>query len=92
MLEGRARVLSDLSGAALEVGDILVTTYTDPSWTPAFVALRGLVTEVGGRMTHGAVIAREYGLPAVVGVEHATRLIQDGQRIRVDGADGAVEA
>ena len=64
-------------------GDILVTAYTDPSWTPLFVAIAGLVTEVGGLMTHGAVIAREYGLPAVVGVEHATRLIRDGQRIRV---------
>ena len=72
-------------------GDILVTAYTDPSWTPLFVAITGLVTEVGGLMTHGAVIAREYGLPAVVGVEHATRLIRDGQRIRVHGTDGYVE-
>ena len=62
--------------------------YTDPSWTPLFVAIEGLVTEVGGLMTHGAVIAREYGLPAVVGVEHATRLIRDGQRIRMHGTDG----
>ena len=73
------------------MGDILVTAYTDPSWTPLFVGIKGLVTEVGGLMTHGAVIAREYGLPAVVGVEHATRLIQDGQRIRVHGTDGYVE-
>ena len=72
-------------------GDILVTAYTDPSWTPVFVAIAGLVTEVGGLMTHGAVIAREYGLPAVVGVEHATRLIRDGQHIRVNGTDGYVE-
>jgi len=72
-------------------GDILVTRFTDPSWTPLFVAIRGLVTEVGGLMTHGAVIAREYGLPAVVGVEHATQLIQDKQRIRVHGSDGYVE-
>ena len=56
-----------------------------------FVAIKGLVTEVGGLMTHGAVIAREYGLPAVVGVENATRLIRDGQRIRVHGTDGYVE-
>jgi phosphohistidine swiveling domain-containing protein len=68
--------------------DILVTAYTDPSWTPLFVAINGLVTEVGGLMTHGAVLAREYGLPAVVGVEHATRLIRDGQPIRVHGTDG----
>jgi len=90
-VEGRARVILDLAEADLEAGDILVTAYTDPSWTPAFVAVTGLVTEVGGLMTHGAVIAREYGLPAVVGVEHATRLIRDGQRIRVNGTDGYVE-
>src|ERR671921_1241982 len=90
-IEGRARVILDMAEADLEAGDILVTAYTDPSWTPLFVAIKGLVTEVGGMMTHGVVIAREYGLPAVVGVEHATRLIQDGQRIRVDGTDGYVE-
>lgn len=90
-IEGRARVILDMANANLEAGDILITTYTDPSWTPLFVAIRGLVTEVGGLMTHGAVIAREYGLPAVVGVEHATRLIQDGQQIRVNGTDGYVE-
>jgi pyruvate,water dikinase len=90
-IEGRARVILDMAEAELEPGDILVTTYTDPSWSPLFVAIEGLVTEVGGLMTHGAVIAREYGLPAVVGVEHATRLIQDGQRIRVHGTDGYVE-
>jgi rifampicin phosphotransferase len=90
-VEGRARVILDMAEADLEAGDILVTAYTDPSWTPAFVAIEGLVTEVGGLMTHGAVIAREYGLPAVVGVEHATRLIRDGQRIRVHGTDGYVE-
>ena len=90
-IEGRARVILDMAKADLEAGDILVTAYTDPSWTPLFVAIKGLVTEVGGLMTHGAVIAREYGLPAVVGVEHATRLIRDGQRIRVHGTDGYVE-
>jgi rifampicin phosphotransferase len=90
-VEGRARVILDVAQADLEPGDILVTACTDPSWTPLFVAIKGLVTEVGGLMTHGAVIAREYGLPAVVGVEHATRLIQDGQRIRVHGTDGYVE-
>jgi pyruvate,water dikinase len=90
-IEGRARVILDMAKADLEPGDILVTAYTDPSWTPLFVAIKGLVTEVGGLMTHGAVIAREYGLPAVVGVEHATRLIRDGQRIRVHGTEGYVE-
>jgi len=90
-VEGRARVILDIAQAELEPGDILVTAYTDPSWTPLFVAIKGLVTEVGGLMTHGAVIAREYGLPAVVGVEHATQLIRDRQRIRVHGTDGYVE-
>jgi pyruvate,water dikinase len=90
-IEGRARVILDMAEADLEAGDILVTAYTDPSWTPVFVAIKGLVTEVGGLMTHGAVIAREYGLPAVVGVEHATRLIRDGERIRVHGTDGYIE-
>ena len=90
-IEGRARVIFDPAKANLEPGDILVTPFTDPSWTPLFVAIAGLVTEVGGLMTHGAVIAREYGIPAVVGVEHATRLIKDGQRIRVYGTHGYVE-
>lgn len=91
VVEGRARVILNMEDADLEDGDILVTAFTDPSWTPLFVSLRGLVTEVGGLMTHGAVIAREYGLPAVVGVEHATKLIQDGQRIRVNGTEGYIE-
>ncbi|MGY0489966.1 rifamycin-inactivating phosphotransferase [Streptomyces sp. WG-D5] len=90
-VEGRARVVLDMADADLEAGDILVTAYTDPSWSPLFVGIAGLVTEVGGLMTHGAVIAREYGLPAVVGVDRATRLIRDGQRVRVHGTDGHVE-
>ncbi|MFC8142556.1 rifamycin-inactivating phosphotransferase [Streptomyces paradoxus] len=90
-IEGRARVILDMAQADLEAGDILVTAYTDPSWSPLFVGIAGLVTEVGGLMTHGAVIAREYGLPAVVGVAQATRLIRDGQRIRVHGTDGYIE-
>ncbi|MEU0110950.1 rifamycin-inactivating phosphotransferase [Streptomyces sp. NPDC006251] len=90
-IEGRARVVLDMAQADLQAGDILVTAYTDPSWSPLFVGIAGLVTEVGGLMTHGAVIAREYGLPAVVGVHQATRLIRDGQRIRVHGSDGYVE-
>ncbi|MFJ7949724.1 rifamycin-inactivating phosphotransferase [Streptomyces sp. NPDC096354] len=90
-IEGRARVILDMAEADLEAGDILVTPFTDPSWSPLFVGIAGLVTEVGGLMTHGAVIAREYGLPAVVGVEQATRLIRDGQRIRLHGTDGYVE-
>ena len=80
-----------MADAELEPGDILVTAQHGPSWSPLFVAVAGLVTEVGGLMTHGAVIAREYGLPAVVGVEQATRLLADGQRIRVHGTEGYVE-
>ncbi|MBV9788231.1 MAG: phosphoenolpyruvate synthase, partial [Chloroflexi bacterium] len=91
VIEGRARVILNMEDADLEAGDILVTSFTDPSWTPLFVSIKGLVTEVGGLMTHGAVIAREYGLPAVVGVDNATKLIKDGQRIRVHGTDGYVE-
>ena len=91
VIEGWARVILNMEDADLKEGDILVTRYTDPSWTPLFVSVKGLVTEVGGLMTHGAVIAREYGLPAVVGVENATKLIKDGQRIRVNGTDGYIE-
>lgn len=91
VIEGRARVILNMEDADLEDGDILVTAFTDPGWTPLFVSIKGLVTEVGGLMTHGAVIAREYGLPAVVGVENATTLIKDGQRIRVHGTEGYIE-
>ncbi|MBC2258726.1 phosphoenolpyruvate synthase [Listeria booriae] len=90
-IEGRARVILNMADANLEEGDILITPFTDPSWTPLFVSIKGLVTEVGGLMTHGAVIAREYGLPAVIGVENATTRIQDGDRIRVNGTEGYIE-
>ncbi|QHQ61526.1 phosphoenolpyruvate synthase [Anaerocolumna sedimenticola] len=88
---GRARVILKMEDAHIEDGDILVTAFTDPSWTPVFVSIKGLVTEVGGMMTHGSVVAREYGLPAVAGVENATRMIKDGQRIRVNGTEGYIE-
>jgi len=91
IVEGRARVVENLEDAHIEKGDILVTKFTDPSWTPIFVSISGLVTEVGGMMSHGAVITREYGLPAVVGVVNASKLIKDGQRIRVNGTEGYVE-
>lgn len=91
MVEGRARVIRSIEDAVMEKGDILVTSFTDPSWTPVFVSIAGLVTEVGGMMTHGAVITREYGLPAVVGVVGATRYIRDGDRIRINGDEGYVE-
>ena len=91
VVEGRARIVNKLEEANLEKGDILVAPFTDPGWTPLFVSASGLVTEVGGLMTHGAVVAREYGIPAVVGVDDATHKICDGQRIRVDGTLGFVE-
>lgn len=91
IVEGRARVVLSVDEAKVEEGDILVTKFTDPSWTPLFVTIKGLVTEVGGFTTHGAVITREYGLPGVVGVENATKLIKNGQRIRVNGTEGYIE-
>ena len=91
-VEGRARVILDMAEADFEAGGYPGHGVYGPELDAALsLAIRGLVTEVGGLMTHGALIAREYGLPAVVGVEHATRLIRDGQRIRVDGTDGYVE-
>ncbi len=91
VIEGRARVIHSMNEADFEEGDILVTEFTDPSWTPIFVSIQGLITEVGGTATHGAVISREYGLPAIVSVENATKQIKDGQRIRLDGSKGFVE-
>ncbi|HEX3011836.1 MAG TPA: phosphoenolpyruvate synthase [Syntrophomonadaceae bacterium] len=91
VIEGRARVILKLEDAIIEKGDILVTKFIDPGWTPLFLSVKGLVTEIGGMMTHGSVIAREYGLPAVVGVDDATKLIRDGQRIRINGSEGYIE-
>ncbi len=88
--EGIARVILDPQGAHLEPGEILVCPSTDPGWTPLFLTAAGLVMEVGGLMTHGSVVAREYGIPAVVGVRNATTRIKTGQRIRVDGNQGWV--
>jgi phosphoenolpyruvate synthase/pyruvate phosphate dikinase len=90
-VEGIARVIIRPENAVLHEGEILVAPQTDPGWTPLFQSAKAIVTEVGGLMTHGAVVAREYGIPAVVGVDDATILIKDGQRIRVDGDQGFVE-
>jgi pyruvate,water dikinase len=87
---GIARVILDPTGAHLEVGEILVAPSTDPGWTPLFLTAGGLVMEMGGAISHGAVVAREYGIPAVVGVPSATERISTGQRITVDGAAGVV--
>jgi len=87
---GVARVILDPVGAHLEPGEILVAPSTDPGWTPLFLTAGGLVMEMGGANSHGAVVAREYGIPAVVGVPDATARITTGQRIKVDGASGSI--
>jgi pyruvate,water dikinase len=89
--EGIARVILRPENALLNEGEILVAPQTDPGWTPLFQSAVAIVTEVGGLMTHGAVVAREYGIPAVAGVDEATVRIRDGSFIRVDGDQGLVE-
>ena len=89
--EGIARVITDPHRADLRPGEILVTRYTDPAWTPLFFTAGALITEVGGVLSHGAVVAREIGLPAVVGVEAATSRIDSGRRVRVNATEGTVE-
>jgi pyruvate,water dikinase len=81
---------SPREASRLHPGDVLVTRATDPGWTPAFSLISGLVLEVGGQLSHGAIVAREYGLPAVVNVPDATRRIRDGQTVTVDGTAGRV--
>ena len=89
-VEGRVRVVLDPRRADLLPGEILVCPGTDPSWTPLFLTAAGLVMEVGGMMTHGAVVAREYGIPAVVGVDRATERLRTGQRIALNGSTGEI--
>ncbi|MBI4320697.1 MAG: phosphoenolpyruvate synthase [Chloroflexi bacterium] len=89
-VEGKVRVVHDPRGVRLEPGEILVCPATDPGWTPLFLSAGGLVMELGGMMTHGSVVAREYGIPAVVGVHDATRRLRTGQLVRVDGGAGRV--
>lgn len=90
-IKARARVIMDPSkGAGMEKGEILVAPFTDPGWTPLFLTAGGLVMEIGGMMSHGAVVAREYGIPAVVGVKGATQAIRSGDVIEVDGGAGEV--
>src|SRR5262249_59961316 len=84
VVEGRARVVRKLEGSTLERGEILIAPYTDPAWTPLFPLASGLVTEVGGLMTHGAVVAREYGIPAGVGGDRGAGGVPDGGRRRGD--------
>jgi pyruvate,water dikinase len=90
LVTGLARVIMSPQGARLEPGEILVAPSTDPGWTPLFLTAGGLVMEMGGMMSHGAVVAREYGIPAVVGVSGATEQIASGQRLIVDGSAGVI--
>jgi pyruvate,water dikinase len=89
-VEGKVRVVLDPRKANLKSGEIMVCPGTDPSWTPLFLAAGGLVMETGGMMTHGAVVAREYGIPAIVGVDKATQRLHTGQTIRMDGSSGQI--
>ena len=75
----------------LNRGDIMVTAATNPAWTPLFMIIGGLIMETGGPISHGSVVAREYGIPAVVGVKNATTRFQDGQKVRINGETGKVE-
>lgn len=90
VIEGIARVITNPAKTSLNKGEILVAPFTDPGWTPLFINAAGLVMEVGGLLTHGTVVAREYGIPAVVGITDATKKIKTGQKIRVDGNAGFV--
>jgi rifampicin phosphotransferase len=90
VIEGIARVITDPTKATINKGEILVAPFTDPGWTPLFINASGLVMEIGGLLTHGTVVAREYGIPAVVGITDATKKIKTGQKIRVDGNAGFV--
>ena len=90
VVEGVVHVVFNPHETQLAPGEILVCPGTDPAWTPLFMAAGGLITEVGGMMTHGSVVAREYGIPAVVGVHQATTRLKNGQRIRVDGTAGKI--
>ena len=90
MVTGKARIVLDPLQADLEPGEILVCRGTDPAWTPLFLTAGGLVMEVGGMMTHGAIVAREYSIPAVVGITQATEVLQTGQVIQVNGSNGEI--
>ncbi len=91
VVEGPVRVIHDPLTETINPGEILVAPFTDPGWTPLFINAGGLIIEVGGIMTHGAVVAREYGIPAVVGVRDATKTLQTGQLVRIDGNRGIIE-
>ena len=91
VVEGIVHIVLDPRETQLKHGEILVCPGTDPAWTPLFLMAGGLITEVGGMMTHGSVVAREYGIPAVVGVNQATTRLKNGQRIKLDGTTGEIQ-
>ena len=91
VVEGTVRVIHDPQTEKLNLGEILVAVFTDPGWTPLFINAAGLILEIGGMMNHGSVVAREYGIPAVVGVRGATQRLQTGLRVRLDGNRGIIE-
>jgi phosphoenolpyruvate synthase/pyruvate phosphate dikinase len=90
VIEGRARVVTDPEKTELEEGDLLVCEATDPGWISLFLVAGGVVTDLGGMLSHGAIVAREMGIPCVVGTRTASRTIRDGQRVRIDGDRGVV--
>jgi pyruvate,water dikinase len=90
-VEGTVRVVLDPHNTGLLPGEILVCNGTDPAWTPLFLVAGGLVMEVGGLMTHGAIVAREYGIPAVVGVNSVTEILKTGDHVRLDGSSGVIQ-
>ena len=91
-IQGRVKILRSLQGANnIDKNTILVVPYTDYGWAPVLVQAGGLISEAGGKLSHGAIIAREYGIPAVMDVRGATYLLQDGQPVRIDGYKGTVE-
>ena len=84
-------IISENQFSKFRVGDILVTKQTSPAWTPLFAVAKAVVTELGGTLSHAAIVAREYGIPAVVGVKEATKLIKDGGEIEIFGSEGKIE-
>ena len=91
VVEGIARVLKDVNDIGqMQEGEVLVCPVTNPSWAPVFGKIKAAVSDIGGSMSHAAIVAREYGMPAVVGTGHATKKIKTGQRVRVDGDNGEV--
>ena len=90
LVEGLVRVVVDPINSGLQLGEILVCQGTDPAWTPLFLTAGGLIMEIGGIITHGAIVAREYGIPAVVGVDQVTTVLQTGQRIQLNGTTGEI--